>query len=178
MSPEKPQFDPYDKKYHSIEDIPEEYRSFFVSTADGQGFVTKNARKYEGACEAQAICHNADRNFWKKLIDKDLSGRDVMMTEAQITHAIKNITIDHDRVTCAIDLNGHHVMLAGIIQGAREISDDGKMKIMYKFVMKSGALDGETIPEDQFAEVGSFAESAIINKLQIIAAKKRIDHAE
>lgn len=174
---EKPQFDPRDKKYRTIDDIPEEYRRFFVAAADERGFVLKSACEYTGECDAQANQYNMELSFWEKLLGKSVSGQDVMMMEARITNAITDISIDHDRVTCVIDIDEHHLVLTGIIRGSRSNSVEGKQKIQYHFVMQEGAIDGAVINADQFEEYALHAGPSIINKLHMIEIKRRLQNA-
>lgn len=68
MSIENPSFDPCDKKYKNVTDLPEEEKEKFVDDADG--FITLKAKLFEDtflAEERESNPQTLDGKFWNKM---------------------------------------------------------------------------------------------------------------
>ncbi len=176
MTVEQPQFDPHDPKYKKVEDLPKQYQRFFAESDNG--FVLKQAKDHEEISDIKAMVRNQQRKFLDKLFGNNVaSGADMMMEEAQIIDAIKNIEIDHDRATCTIDIEGHHVILIGHVLGDRQIQSDGSRVDRFAFAIQEGVCDGEKISADHFGDLESFFGTSILDRLKMIAVKKKIEES-
>lgn len=175
MNTEKRSFDPRNPQYKKYEDLPSEVQPFFVPSADGQGFVSKSAREYEGSMEARALQKNIDRTFFEKLFGENVTGMDMAMIEAQLTNAITDISIDQDRAMCTLDVDDQHIIIEGTIHAQVVPSEDRRTKTVYMFVVDAGTINGEMIDKEQFADYSNYVGPSIIDKLHMIAVKKKID---
>jgi hypothetical protein len=174
MNPEKRSFDPRDPQYKKYDDLPSEGQPFFVPSADGQGFVSKSAREYEGSMEAKALQKNIRRRFLEKIFGEKTTSMDMAMIEAQLTNAITDISIEQDRAMCTLDIDEHHIILEGTVHAQKVSSGDRRTKTVYVFVVDAGTIDGETIDEEQFADYSNYVGPSIINGLHMMAMKKKI----
>jgi hypothetical protein len=77
------EFNPHDKQYQKVEDLPEDKRSDFEDV-DGGGFVTKKAADALRQAEAKATEENKKRPWIEKIASKNkVSGVDIIHEEAK-----------------------------------------------------------------------------------------------
>lgn len=124
--------------------------------------------------DANALQQNIGRSFFEKIFGKKRTGMDMAMIEAQLTNAITDLSIDQDRATCILDVDDHHIVLEGTVHAQKVSSADRRTRVVYTFIVDAGTIDEEMISKDQYDDYSRYIGPSIINKLHMIAMKKKI----